>query len=258
VRNPLKAKLAAGRTVFGTLLTIPSEQLACCVADAGLDWVGIDMEHGPIDAGAAHSMILATAGSTCAPLVRIPHDNLSTVRAVLDCGAFGAILPMARRPSDIALFQDYLRYPPLGKRGVGPIHACQRWGLSFADYLAVADEELTLFILVEDIASVDDLEAILNVGGIDAAIIAPFDLSASLGLGGQLDHPDVRAAIQRAEAAILNSGVALGGLARNADDLKLKLERGYRVMTLGYDVALLQGAITGLLNGIENPKCDRL
>jgi 4-hydroxy-2-oxoheptanedioate aldolase len=245
----LKAKLAAGETSFGTLLTMPSAQLASCMGETGLDWVGIDLEHGAIDIGAAHSMIMATASSACVPLVRVPHDNLSIIRPMLDCGAFGLILPMVRRASDVESAHDYMRYPPGGKRGVGPVHACHRWGLSFADYIALADGALVLFILIEDIAAVDDLEAILSAGGIDAAIIAPFDLSASMGLCGQLDHPDVQNATRRAEEVILGSGVALGGLARDSHDLRLKLNRGYRVLTLGYDVSLFQGAVRSFFDG---------
>ena len=258
MRNPIKAKLAAGKPVFGTLLTIPSAPLASSVAHAGLDWLCVDMEHGPIDIGATHAMTMATAGSPCAPIVRIPHDNLSILRPVLDCGAFGVIVPMVRKASDVERVRACLSYPPAGERGVGPIHACQRWGMSFAEYMAAADDELALFILIEDIVAVNDLEAILAVEGIDAAIIAPFDLSASMGLPSQLDHPVVLDAIARAEATILASAVPLGGLARDAGDLQTKLNRGYRVLTLGNDVSLIQSAIGAIMNGIEYPQSDGL
>ncbi len=230
---------------------MPSVHLVQTLAAAGLDWMFLDMEHGPIDFQATHAMIAATQGTACAPLVRVPEDNLAAARPVLDSGAFGIVFPMVRSAEDARRAQRYMHYPPRGERGVGPMYAPQRWGLSLQDYLAQANDHVATFVLIEHIDAVRNLDEILAVGGIDAALIAPFDLSASMGVPGQLQDPQVVAAVQEAEAKILASDAALGGLALSAEDANAKLERGYRVLILGYDVYLIQQAVGGLLGGIK-------
>jgi 4-hydroxy-2-oxoheptanedioate aldolase len=249
--NPVKQRLAAGQPVLGVLLSMPSPHLAQTLAAAGLDWLFIDMEHGPIDFADAHALIAATQGTACAPLVRVPIDNLAAARPVLDAGAFGVIFPMVCSAQQAREALGYLRYPPVGTRGVGPVYAPQRWGLSLADYLKVANEQLAAFVLIEHIDAVRNLNEILAVPGIDVALIAPYDLSASMGRPGDLQHPDVVAAIAEAEAKILASPAALGGLAHGPDDANAKLAAGYRAILLGIDVFLIQHMLAGLLQAVR-------
>lgn len=249
--NPVKEKLRANEPVLGMLVTMPSVNLAQTLAAAGLDWLMIDMEHGPIDLAATHAMIAATAGTPCAPMVRVPIGNLELTKPVLDSGAFGIVFPMVCSGEDARRVLDQMRYPPAGARGVGAMYAPQRWGLTMPDYLRQANEHVATFVLIEHSEAVRNLDDILAVPGIDAALIAPYDLSASLGLTGQLDHPDVVAAIAEAERKILAGPTALGGLALTAEDANAKLERGYRVLILGYDVHLINTAVGGLLDNIR-------
>jgi 4-hydroxy-2-oxoheptanedioate aldolase len=249
--NPLKAKLAAGAPAFGVLQSMPSAQMAQTLAAVGLDWLFIDMEHGPIDLADCHAMIAATAGTACAPIVRVPADNLAVARPVLDAGAMGVIFPMVCSGEQAAHALAQLRYPPAGSRGVGPLYAPQRWGLSMAEYVQAANAQVAAFVLIEHIEAVRNLDAILAVPGIDVALIAPYDLSASLGHLGELGHPEVTAAISQAEAKILASSAALGGLAQGLEDARAKLARGYRAVLLGIDVFLLQGLVGGLLEGLR-------
>jgi 4-hydroxy-2-oxoheptanedioate aldolase len=249
--NPLKQRLAEGRPAFGVLISMPSPQLAQTLAACGLDWLFIDMEHGPIDFADAHALIAATQGTACAPLVRVPSDNLAAARPVLDAGAFGIIVPMVCSAEQARAALAYLRYPPAGARGVGPVYAPQRWGLSLPDYLKAADEHLAAVVLIEHIDAVRNLDAILAVPGIDAALIAPYDLSASLGHAGDLQHREVAAAIAEAERTILASPAALGGLAQGVEDARAKLARGYRVILMGIDVFLIQEQVRGMLQAVR-------
>ena len=249
--NPVKQRLAAGQLALGVLVTMPSPQLAQTLARAGLDWLFIDMEHGPIDFADCHALIAATQGTACAPLVRVPIDNLATARPVLDAGAYGVIFPMVCSAQQARRALTYLRYPPQGERGVGPVYAPQRWGLSMAEYLRVANEQLAAIVLIEHIDAVRALPEILAVPGIDVALIAPYDLSASLGRPGDLQHPAVAAAIAEAERTILASPVALGGLALSAEDAAAKAARGYRVLILGIDVFLIQQQVAALLAAVR-------
>ncbi|HKI98119.1 MAG TPA: aldolase/citrate lyase family protein [bacterium] len=248
--NPFKQRLAAGEPALGILLSMPSPQLAQTLAACGLDWLFIDMEHGPIDFADAHALIAATQGTACAPLVRVPSDNLAAARPVLDAGAFGLIVPMVRTAQQARDAMAYLRYPPAGERGVGPLYAPQRWGLSMADYLRAANEQLAAVVLIEHIDAVRNLDAILAVPGIDVALIAPYDLSASMGRPGDLQHPDVAGAIAQAERTILAGTAALGGLAQSPEDAKAKLDAGYRTILMGIDVFLIQQTVAGLLKAV--------
>ncbi|MEL7027763.1 MAG: aldolase/citrate lyase family protein [Pseudomonadota bacterium] len=247
----LRSKLQRSEVVLGTMATLPSPEVTRVLASCGLDWIGIDLEHGPIGIGVANQMIQATAGCDCASLVRIPDDNLQLARPALDSGACGLIVPMVKTGKDVASSLEYMRYPPLGARGVGPALAALRWRMSVPEYLAAANDALTGFFLIEQIDAVENLDEILSMQGVDAAIIAPFDLSASMGRTGQLDHPDVASAIARAEAKILESNVALGGLALTEEDARTKRARGYRVITLSYDVQLLQSQLGSLVQGLK-------
>lgn len=249
--NPFKERLAAGKPVLGMLITMPSTHLAQIMAAAGLDWLMIDMEHGPIDLPSTHAMIAATAGTACAPLVRVPMGNLELAKPVLDSGAFGIVFPMVCSGDDVRRVVSRMNYPPQGERGVGPIYAAPRWGLSFPDYLAAANGNLATVVLIEDIAAVRNLDAILATPGIDAACIAPFDLSASMGKPGQLEDADVLAAIAEAEGKILASSTALGGLALTVEDARTKLDKGYRVLILGYDAHMVNTYVGGMLGELR-------
>lgn len=247
MKNTVKTKLAAGEVVFGTLVSMPSPHLVQLLAQTGLDWLIFDLEHSPISAADIHGLAAATAGTECAPMVRAPHGNAATANLALDAGALGLVIPQVKSVADIQTSVKSALYAPAGNRGVGPIYASARWGLSLPEYLARANDEIGVFILIEDIEAVQNLESLLDVEGIDAAIIAPFDLSASMGVPGQLNHDDVISAIRTAEEGILKAGVALGGAAMSPEDVTEKIFRGYRVITLGYDAFLIQSAVKGLM-----------
>jgi 4-hydroxy-2-oxoheptanedioate aldolase len=249
--NPLKERIRAGHVVLGAIAVTPSVPVAQVLARAGLDWLFIDLEHGPIDLPTAQAMVAATQGTSTVPLVRVAKIDPVLAKPALDIGAFGIVFPMARTAEDARLALASVRYPPEGVRGVGPSLAAARWGMSIPDYLRQANEHMLTVLLIEQREAVDNIDAILAVPGIDVAFIAPFDLSASLGHPGQLDHPEVQAAIARVEAAVTGSGVALGGIGLNVERTNALIRKGYRVIVLASDVGLLQGAVGEMLKGIR-------
>lgn len=249
--NPLKAKIKAGQPTVGLLVTIPSVPFVQTVARTGFDWVMIDMEHGPIGLDALQGMLAATQGTECVPLVRPPKIDPTPVKGILDAGAFGLIYPMCKTADDARLAMAAMRYPPEGVRGIAPIAASTRWGIDMATYLGVANDELVGTLLIEDIAAVENIEEILRVPGIDVAQIAPFDLSASLGLPGQLDHPKVKRAVAKAEAAILASGIMLGGLGQNVKQANAMIARGYRSIVMTHDKAMIEAGAALFTDGIN-------
>lgn len=250
--NPLKKRLQAGQAAAGVLITMPSVNLAQVLAAAGFDWLFIDMEHGAIDIASAHHLIAATAGTACAPLVRIPRPDLALCKPVLDAGAMGLIFPMICTAEQAAATVRCINYPPEGDRGWGPFYAPARWGLKGPmAYFEAANRELANIVLIEHIDAVENIEAIMAVPGIDVAVIAPMDLAVSMGHPGDRDHPDVVAAIERAERAILASPAALGGMALSSAEANAKIARGYKFIVMGYDVMLIEQIASQLLDGLE-------
>ncbi len=233
------------------ILTIPSAVVAQAVAAAGADSVIIDMEHGAIDHGSAHAMIAATKGTACAPLVRVAENDAAQVKRMLDIGAAGIVFPLIRSAADAERAVASLRYPPRGNRGFGPFIAQSRWDASLPTYRDRMEENLVCCLLVETRDAVENIDAICAVPGIDLLVPAVFDLSTDLGVMGQLDHPELLAAMARVEAAARSASLPLGNAALTQEQTTRLKERGYRVFA-GFDVLWLrektaeaQGWITG-------------
>lgn len=251
LENPLKTKLAAGEAVLGTMITMPSAGLAQILGAAGFDWLAFDMEHGPMTIESVHGMINATAASTAIPLVRLPATTPWLAKTALDAGALGLLFPMVETPEAAAEAVAAATYPPGGRRGFGPFHAPERWGLSMLDYARAADEAILKVLFIEHIDAIGRIDEILAVPGIDVAFVAPFDLSQSLGRPGDFDAPQFRDALTRAEAAVTASPARLGGLATTADQGRAMLERGYKFLMLGFDGLIIDGAARAILDGVR-------
>lgn len=240
--NRMKAKLDAGEVVTAFMVTMPSVAMAQVLAASGVDCLIIDMEHGPIDLATAHAMIAATCGSVVAPIVRIPWTEHWLAKPVLDTGAMGINFPMISTADMARAAAAALRYPPDGVRGFAPSYAPLRWGLTPPDYIAQANRQVLNVITIEDAEGVQNLDAILAVPGIDVVAIASFDLSMSLGVPGRFDDPDVMALVAEAEAKVRRAGLPMGGVALTPDVARAKRAAGYRLLLVGFDVTLVDGA----------------
>lgn len=251
--NPLKEKLARGEAVVGTFVSLPSPPFVQILAGCGFDFLIVDGEHGPIGRETAQAMITATAVSACVPLARVPWNLPWLAKPLLDSGALGIVFPLIRGPEDARAAVAACRYAPAGERGWGPFYAPSRWGLGPFEYSRSADEAVLTILLIEHVDAVRAIDAIGTTPGVDVAMIAPYDLSTSLGKPGAFDDPDFLAAVAEAERGIRAAGVTLGGLAGTAERANALLERGYRFLCLAYDVLLIETAMRDLLTGITRP-----
>jgi len=249
--NRLKGALTRRQPAFGVIATIPSVQSMQVLANAGLDWVLIDLEHAPIDLAAAHAMIVATAGTAAVPWVRVPSVSSTLVKPAMDFGALGICFPMIATRQQAEAAARVIRYPPAGERLWGPFYAPLRWGRSMAEYIQSANDAMQAIITIESGEAVRNIDEIVSVPGIDLAFIGTGDLAMSLGVPGQLDHPELKAVVAAAEAGILRSSVALGGVARTPDQAKQLLDRGYSAIVLGFDWLLLQRAAVSFLEAVK-------
>lgn len=221
------------------MCTIPSPAVTQALAAAGSDAVFIDMEHGGCDHASAHAMIAATAGTDCAPFVRVAKIDTNITKRVLDLGAEGIVFPMVRTAEDAREAVACMRYPPRGTRGFGPFLAQARWQTGLMSYRDAMEDQLVSCLLVETRESIENIEEICAVEGIDLLVPAQFDLSTDLGIPGQFDHPDFLAALKRVEDAAFDAGIPLGNIAMAAPQAEALFARGYRVIA-GVDVLWLQ------------------
>lgn len=249
--NRLKSLWRAGRATLGAIATIPSVQTVQIMAQSGLDWIIIDMEHGPIDAGSAHAMIAATSGTPLVPLVRVAAPTAVHAKLPLDLGALGICFPMTTTRASAEAAVRAVRYPPSGDRFWGPFYAGARWGLSMREYLDCADEEVLAVGTIEHIDAIKTIGEVVSTPGLDLVFIGPGDLATSMGLKGRVDHPEVQAAMKALEEPILKSPVFLGGVAATPEQANVMITRGYRALVIGFDWSLLQHGIASAIDGIN-------
>ena len=249
----LRRSLAEGRPTLGYLITTPSVQIVQALARTGVDWLMLDTEHAPVGIESVAAMVAATGGTPATPIVRVPAARPELVKPVLDCGALGVVFPQIASREEAEAAVQTVRYTPTGQRGYGPTYAALRWGLTNLDYLRAANDAVLSVVLIESPAGVDALDDILAVDGLDVVAVARGDLSQSLGVAGQFDHPRLREVVARAEAKILAHGkVALGGIAFSPDDARAMIARGHRFVVLGSDAGLISGAAQRMVQAIRS------
>ena len=256
--NRLRQQWREKRPTFGAIATIPSIPTVQIMARSGLDWIIVDLEHGPIDLSSAHAMIMATSGTPCVPLARIAANEPWLAKAPMDIGALGINFPMICSRADAEKAVRSVRYPPRGERLWGPFHAPFRWGVSMADYMATADDDMICMVTIEHVEAVNRIDEIMATPGIDVAVIGPGDLATSIDRRGRIDDPEVQALMARAEAGILKSGVPIGGVARTAEQANQMIDRGYLALALGFDWSLFARGIAASFEGSSAETGDAL
>jgi 2-keto-3-deoxy-L-rhamnonate aldolase RhmA len=240
--SDIKAKLKNGGVSIGTWMSMAHVSIAEILASAGYEWVVVETEHTAIDVSEVLRLIIAIEHAGAVPLVRLAWNDPIQCKAVLDSGAAGVIVPMVNSRGDAELAVKAAKYPPLGLRGVGLARA-QGYGERFAEYVARANDDTLLLVQIEHIDAVRNIEAILDVPGIDGTYIGPYDLSMSMGIPGQIDHPDVLGAQQRVLQATIARGLTAGIHLVHPDrairDIGGVMAAGYRFIALGTDILFL-------------------
>jgi 4-hydroxy-2-oxoheptanedioate aldolase len=249
--NRLRAMWAEGHCALGAIATIPSVQTVQIMAQAGLDWILIDMEHGPIGPAEAHAMIAATGGTPLVPLARVAETTVAHAKLPLDLGALGICFPFVTTRADAEAAVRAVRYPPLGERAWGPFYAPMRWGVTARDYQDRADDEVISIITIEHVDALQNIDDLLATPGLDVAVIGVGDLATSMGHHGRVEHPDVQAVAKRLEDAIRDSQVALGGMAPSPEQANAMIARGYGLLGVGFDWLLMQRGVAAAVAGVR-------
>jgi len=240
VRTGFKTRLASGDKLLGSMITLPSPAAAEILVELGYQWLFIDGEHGPLETAEVLS-ILHAVGDRVPCIVRVPVAAEEPIKKMLDLGAAGIIAPQVNTAQQAADVVAWSLYAPQGRRGVGLARA-HGYGLKFQQYVESANQEVTVIVQAEHAEAVDNIEQIVQVPGIDAVLLGPYDLAASLGKMGQVDDPEVTGAIDRITAACQAAGVPLGIFGVTADAIRPYAEKGYNLLVAGTDTIFLASA----------------
>ena len=236
--NAFKQALASGRPQLGLWCTLPGAYAAEVMAGSGFDWLLLDTEHSPGDPLTVLPQLQAIAPYPVSAVVRPASNDTVLIKRFLDLGVQSLLVPYVQTVEEAERAVLATRYPPQGVRGVSAVTRATRFG-RVPRYGQRAHDELCVLVQVETREALDHLEDIARVDGIDGVFIGPGDLAASMGLVGELDHPEVVAAIEDAIARLAAIGTPSGILTTNPAFATRCLELGTAFTAVGVDTALL-------------------
>tara|TARA_Y100000589_G_C27113593_1_gene613260 strand:- start:23 stop:736 length:714 start_codon:yes stop_codon:yes gene_type:complete len=220
-------------------MQIPNASIAEILGQAGYEWVAIDMEHGAVSAHQMPDLFRALELGGTLPMVRLAQGHAKDCKQALDAGAGGVIIPMVETASQLMSICDACGWPPAGSRGVGFSRA-NLYGKHFKAYAEEAQAPL-LVPMIENIIAVDALEEMLSASQIDALLIGPYDLSASMNITGQFENSRFREVIKKickiADAFSVPCGIHI--VEPSQGELKAKLSEGYRFIPYSIDAVFL-------------------
>jgi len=251
--NRIRAKLADGKTVVGTMLVeLRQPSVMTLLVSAGLDFVLIDNEHGPFSVETIADLSRAARDAGITPIVRIPELTYAHVTQSLDGGAQGIMLPRVTEPGQVELCVACMKYVPQGRRGavIARGHTAFRGG-PLAETLAAMNRETFLIIQIETAEAVARLDELLAVPGVDAALIGPTDLSVALGVAGQMDSPKLVQAIEQTLAACKAHNVIPAIHTNDVAMTAAWARRGMRLVSINSEVGHLMAGVRAAVQAIR-------
>lgn len=240
-RGELRRRVLAGDPTVGAFIQLASPIAAEILAQAGFDWLIVDLEHGHGGEAELLGQLHAIQATPAAALVRVQSSERLRIARALDLGADGLMIPRIETVDDARDALSWMRFPPHGMRGVAL--TARGDGYATVDHPAVAaiNERVLGIFQVESPLAVDNAEALAAIEGVDCLFVGPADLSHAMGIPGRIDHPEFLAALDRVIAACARHGKAAGILLRGADAVPEALEQGFRFIGVGSDVGWLIG-----------------
>jgi 2-dehydro-3-deoxyglucarate aldolase len=230
-----------------------SPPLVELLAEIGFDWLFIDAEHSPLDTAQMQALMQAAGATPC--VVRLSASDDMHVKRALDIGAAGIIAPQVNSVEHAQRIVRAAKYAPLGQRGLG-IARAHRYGLRVREYMQSANDDTAVIVQAEHKDAIAHIRDIVRVDGVDGVLIGPYDLSASLGRPGAVDHPDVRDAIARVRDACGEAQIPIGIFGVTADAVKPYIEQGFTMIVAGVDTVLLAHASSALLTAVREIRRD--
>jgi 4-hydroxy-2-oxoheptanedioate aldolase len=239
--NHLKAKLKTGERVFGTWSMLGSPAVMNAIGHAGVDFIIIDMEHGPMSFETVEAQLYAAESAGCTPIVRLGEANEQAILHVLEIGAQSLMVSHVSTPEEASLIVKSTRYYPEGERGLSPF--TRNHGYSDVDLgpkLLQANVQMFVGVLVEGKEGLDNLEQICLVTGLDMVYLGVYDISQALGVPGEVNNPKVVKVVRDCVQMIVSKGLVAGSVARDKDYLRLLYDAGFKFIAYRVDCAILR------------------
>lgn len=248
----LKEKLKKNELTIGSWITIGHPAIPEILATAGFDWLTIDVEHNLIDPAMVSSLIRAVQANDIAALVRVSKNDEVIIKHVMDAGADGVIVPMVNSKADAIKAVEFVKYPPIGKRGVG-LSRAQKYGTAFDEYKVWLENFAVVIAQIEHIDAINNIEEIIKTPGIDGVIIGPYDLSASLGYPGDYNRTEVKSAIGFMEEVCVKNNFPMGYhvVPPKANLVNERVAQGYRFIAFSTDFLFLGDTARILMNEVK-------
>ena len=251
--NQVKKKLQEGALSIGTMIfEFNTSGIGRLAAASGADFVLFDMEHTGWSIETIRMLLATSVAADTVPLVRVPATDYQFVARCLDMGAMGIMVPMVQDAEQARELVQYAKYPPLGRRGgaFGVAHDNYTGG-PVPDKMTTANEETLLIAQIETASGLENVEQIAAVDGIDVLWIGQTDLSNSLGIPGQFDHPEFLAAVQRVLDVARAAGKAAGYMGMSLDECEKLYQQGFRCLAYSGDLWLYQEILTERISALR-------
>ncbi len=246
----LKKKLKDGKFVYGTWCLIPSPEVINILAKAGLDFVLIDMEHGPIDYTVAQHMIMAAESDGCEALIRVAKNDEADILRALDTGASGVIVPHIESVEDRKRAISFMKYAPVGIRGFSPYTRAGGY-TSNPNYTIKENERILTGIIVEGKSGIKNIRDIINDPELDIVYVGTYDISVNLGIPGDVNNKKVLDVLERCAKTVRKTGKVAGCLFHSNNELKYFREIGIQLLAYKVDSSVLYDGFA-FINKIKN------
>ena len=251
--NNLKKALKEGKTVFGPFLKFTDPAAVEVMGFAGFDFVIIDEEHGPISMQSAQNMIRAAESVNITPVIRVGSNDEALILRALDIGAQGIEIPQINKKSDAIQVVKSVKYSPQGERGVCRyVRASNYSSMDKFEYFKCANRETMIIAHIEGAEGIKNLDEILTVAGIDVIFIGPYDLSQSLGIPGEVNHPLVIEKMQEVVSKCKENNIVVGTFADDIKTAKSWVSLGVKYMSFSVDVGILYETSKNIVDHLVN------
>ncbi len=250
--NTTKSKLNAGESVFGCFVRYPSPGLIEVLGYQGWDFLVFDGEHGTIEPSDCEQMVRAAELRGVTPIIRVTTNQPWVILRYMDTGAQGLHVPWVNSATEAEAAIRSVKYHPRGIRGLASVRAADYSQVTpFPEYTQRANAETLVVVQVETAQAVECLSEIVGVDGVDVIFIGPTDLSHSLGVPGQLQHPRVRAAMDRIIETVAQTKIALGVNVSSAEAAREWRQRGARYISIAME-SIIAPAMRGYLTSVRS------
>ena len=251
-KGELKNKLLNGSTCYGHWVFMPYPEIVKIIGKSGFDFIVIDMEHSFTSLNQLPSLLDAATANNLCPLVRIPTSNSSDILRTLDTGSYGIVVPHCETKEKLNMIVKDSKYFPLGNRGMAKSTKSGEYtNKFFKEYMNFENENLINVVCLESKLSIDNIDELTDISGIDVYYIGIYDLSASLGLPGEVENPKVLSELEKMVKKIRNSGKVVGTYTDTAEQAKKMRNLGINFLTCQADGCLIRESYENLLYNIK-------